>query len=190
MVVGLTGGIGSGKTTVARIFEKLGIPIYNSDQRAKDLYSESQELKTLMQAHFGTDIYTGNEINRSMLANIVFGNKAELEVLNGFVHPLLQKDFEYWNEKQNAPYVLREAAILIESGAHKFCDKIIVITADEEVRIARVTKRDNSTKEQVKSRMANQLKDSERLKFADFEIKNNTNDSLIEQVLHIHSQLK
>ena len=190
MVVGLTGGIGSGKTTVASIFEKLGIPVYNSDQRAKDLYSESQELKKLMQAHFGVDIYTGNEINRPKLAEIVFNNKAELEVLNAFVHPLLQRDFEYWNENQKAPYVLREAAILIESGAYKLCDKIIVITANKEVRIKRVTQRDNTTQEQVKSRIANQLSDSERLKFADFKISNNTNDSLIEQVLQIHTQLK
>ena len=190
MVVGLTGGIGSGQTTVAQIFEKLGVSVYNSDQRAKDLYSENPELKKLLQAHFGENIYTGNQINRPKLAEIVFNNKKELQVLNGFVHPLLQVDFERWYKKQDAPYVLREAAILIESGAYKYCDKIIVITADEAERISRVTKRDQATEEQVKSRIANQLSDSERLVFADFEIKNNGKESLIEQVLEIHSQLK
>jgi len=190
MIVGLTGGIGSGKTTVASLFHELGIPVYDSDQRAKDLYTESKVLKAKMQNHFGKDIYTNTGINRSKLAQIVFKDKLQLEVLNGFVHPLLQKDFEYWNEKQLAPYVIREAAILIESGAYKVCDKIIVVTASETLRTQRVMARDNTTEEQVKQRIANQLTDEERLNYSDFEIKNNGTESLIKQVFELDQTLR
>ena len=190
MIVGLTGGIGAGKSTVAEIFKKLGIPVYNSDQRAKDLYAESKVLKSKMQHHFGTDIYIGNEINRAKLAEIVFKDTGQLQVLNGFVHPLLQKDFEYWNEKQTALYVVREAAILIESGAHKSCKFVIVVTADEALRIERVMSRDNVSKEQVNQRITNQISEKERLGFADFVIVNNSEDLLIKQVSEVDKKLR
>ena len=190
MVVGLTGGIGSGKTTVAHVFQKLGVAVYNSDQRAKDLYSESAELKSQMQAHFGKDIYSGTGINRGKLAQIVFNDKAELAFLNNLIHPLLQKDFLNWNAKQTGMYVIREAAILIESGAYKSCDKVIVVTADEVVRVDRVMSRDKATRAQVTQRIANQITDADRLKYAHFEIKNNATESLIEQVLAIDAKLK
>ncbi len=189
MVVGLTGGIGSGKTTVALLFEKLGVPLYNSDQRAKDLYKESQELKALMKLHFGSNIYHNNEINRSELAQIVFSDTSKLELLNSLVHPLLQKDFEDWYLKQNADYVIREAAILIESGADKLCDKIIVVVANEELRIKRVLERDGTTISEIRNRMNNQITDEERLKKSNFVIYNEGKSSLIEQVLEIHQQL-
>jgi dephospho-CoA kinase len=190
LVVGLTGGIGSGKSTVARIFDRLGISIYDSDSRAKALYSESQELRGLMISNFGLDIYTHSGINREKLAAIVFQDENKLALLNSLVHPLLQKDFESWMCLQSSPYVIREAAILIESGAYKSCDKTIVVTASKEVRIRRVVNRDGVTESQVQQRMKNQLSDSERMQYADFEIQNNGKESLIEQVLMIDKKLK
>ncbi len=187
--VGLTGGIGAGKSWVAEIFKTLGIPVYDSDTRAKELYSESKELKEQMIAHFGSRVYEGDFINRKYLSQIVFNNPSELKVLNSFVHPLLQKDFEYWINRQNAPYVIREAAILIESGSHKNCDEIIHVTAPMNIRISRVIKRDSVSAAAVESRISNQLSDFERNKIATFSVNNNGEDSVIEQVLSIHQNL-
>ena len=190
LVVGLTGGIGSGKSTVARIFNKLGIPIYDSDTRAKALYTESVELRGLMIDNFGTDVYQGSEINRKELAAIVFQDKSKLALLNSLVHPVLQNDFENWMRQQTGKYVIREAAILIESGAYKTCDKTILVTASEQVRISRVMKRDDTSRDQVLQRIKNQLSDIEKKKYTDFEIQNNGTESLIEQVLKIDQLLK
>ena len=189
-VVGLTGGIGSGKSTVAKIFLQLGIPVYDSDTRAKALYSESEDLKQAMILEYGESIYSGNQINRAKLADIVFNDKSQLEKLNSLVHPLLQKDFDTWKSQQISPYVIREAAILVESGAYKECDEVVVVTAKEATRIARVVKRDHASKEQVRQRISNQLTDKERLVFADFEISNNNDESLIEQVISLDKQLR
>ena len=190
VVVGLTGGIGSGKSTVAKIFSKLGISVYNSDIRAKALYSESKELREKMILNFGSDIYLGAEINRKKLASIVFADKSKLALLNSLVHPLLQLDFEQWKAEQSSDYVIREAAILIESGAYKTCDKVIIVTANKELRIKRVTLRDNASNTEVEQRVNNQLSDEERLKYADFEILNNGTESLIEQVIEVNRKMQ
>lgn len=189
-IVGLTGGIGSGKTTVGNIFKRLKIPVYDSDSRAKALYAESTELRKQVEEEFGADIYTGDQINRGKLAAIVFQDKSKLEVLNGLVHPVLNLDFEHWANAQEAPYVIREAAILLESGGYKACDAIIVVTANESIRIARVQARDEATAEQVKARIQNQWSDQKRLEYADYEIRNNGEESLIDQVMQIHEELK
>ncbi|MGB0806214.1 MAG: dephospho-CoA kinase [Salibacteraceae bacterium] len=188
-VVGLTGGIGAGKSFVANIFKTLGIPVYDSDSRAKQLYFDNEELKIKMKSHFGEDIYHGNEIDRGKLASIVFNNKEKLNLLNALVHPLLIQDFIAWKIKQSTPYVVREAAILIESNGYRDCNSIIVVTAPTDLKIARVISRDKSTKEQVNQRIANQISDPERLKFADFEIINDGSSSVIQQVLKIHQKL-
>ena len=189
-VVGLTGGIGSGKSTVANIFKKLGIAIYDSDQQAKNLYSKSVELRTKMISNFGEDIYTGNQINRKKLADIVFNDSEKLALLNGIVHPLLKLDFDDWREDQTGEYVIREAAILIESGAYKTCDFVVVVTANKELRVSRVRLRDGASQNEVEQRVSNQISDNERLSYADFVIRNNGTESLIEQVLKIDAQLK
>lgn len=189
-VVGLTGGIGSGKTTVGNIFKRLGIPVYDSDSRAKALYIENVDLRKCVEEEFGADIYSRNQIDRAKLAAIVFQDKSKLEVLNGLVHPVLNFDFEHWANSQEAPYVIREAAILLESGGYKVCDAIVVVTADESIRIARVQARDGATTEQVKARIQNQWSDQKRLEYADYEIRNNGEESLIDQVMQIHEELK
>ena len=188
-VVGLTGGIGSGKSTVARIFQTLGIPVYNSDQRAKDLYSESSVLKSAMISNFGPDIYQEGKINRPKLAQIIFSDRAKLEVVNSLVHPLLEKDFLNWKSMQNSAYVVREAAILVESGGYKNCDYVVVVTAPVDIRVSRVVQRDRSTREDVLQRMKSQLPEEEISKHAHFCIRNNGDESLIEQVCRIHSDI-
>lgn len=188
-VIGLTGGIGSGKSMAASIFQKLDIPVYDSDQRAKDLYVESEDLKSKMILEFGSEVYTSDGINREYLAGIVFSDKAQLKKLNAIVHPLLQQDFDHWKALQQSPYIIREAAILIESGAYTSCDKIIVVTASEDTRIQRVVKRDLTKISDVKKRMENQITDVQRTKHADFVIDNNGDISIIKQVMKIHQEL-
>lgn len=188
-VIGLTGGIGAGKSTVAKIFKTLGIPVYDSDTRAKQLYTENSGLQSKMKSHFGEDIYVDGNIDRVKLATIVFKDKAELSVLNSFVHPVLAQDFIGWKIRQNTSYVIREAAILVESNAYRDCAAVIVVTAPLDVRLARVVKRDQSNEEMVKQRMANQMSQDELLTYGDHQVINDGNTSLIKQVLKIHSQL-
>ena len=189
IVVGLTGGIGSGKTTVGKIFNSLDIPVYDSDSRAKALYVENEALRVQVEQIFGSDIYTKEGIDRKKLAQIVFNDKSKLDQLNGIVHPALKEDFEQWKRGQNSAYVIKEAAILIESGSYKSCDFITVVTANEANRVSRVMKRDQVSADLVKERLNNQLSDEERLKYADFEIKNNGTESLILQTLKIHKEI-
>lgn len=188
-VIGLTGGIGAGKSTVSKIFETLGIPVYDSDTRAKQLYSESSELKAQMIHHFGPAIYVGEQINREKLAQIIFNDKEQLKLINRLVAPILTQDFIAWKIRKNTPYVIREAAILIESNSYRDCNAVIVVTASKEMRLERVVGRDNSTAELVEQRMNNQLSDKERLEYADFVINNDENESVIEQVLSVHQTL-
>jgi dephospho-CoA kinase len=188
LVVGLTGGIGSGKSLVAEIFSHLNIPVYNSDEKAKALMN-LPELMAPIKSEFGDEAYTDNRLNRSYLSKIVFNNSEELRKLNNIVHPAVRKDFMMWHEQQDSLYTLREAAILFESGASQDCDKIITISANEETRIARVMKRDNSVKVDVQARMLHQWSDEKRKELSDFEIHNDERNMLIPQVIRIHEQL-
>ena len=185
IIVGLTGGIGSGKSTVAHIFSKLGYAVYDSDTRAKALYSESPELKEAMTLAFGKEVYIQNQINRPYLAKLVFHDSEKLSILNKIVHPFVKKDFSSWVKKQNSSLIVREAAILIESGAHEDCDKIITVEAPKDVRIHRVVQRDASTKEEVESRISKQLSDEERRRLSDYIIHNDGTTSIIYQVQEI-----
>lgn len=185
IIVGLTGGIGSGKSTVAHIFNKLGYPVYDSDSRAKALYSESQELKEAMIFAFGKEVYIQNQINRPYLAKLVFQDEEKLSILNKIVHPFVKKDFLSWVKNQNSSLIIREAAILIESGAHKDCDKIITVEAPRDVRIKRVVQRDASSIKEVESRISKQLSDEERRRLSDYIIHNDGTTSIIYQVQEI-----
>ena len=189
--VGITGGIGSGKSTITSLFHNLGVPIYNSDERAKWLMSNDVDLMDQIKILFGQESYSNNKLNRGHIANIVFQNHDLLKQLNAIVHPLVKIDFENWLLLQKKErLVIKEAAILIESGAYKELDILIVVFANKEIRIKRVMNRDNVAKEDVEKRMKTQLSDSERLKFAHYSIENNKDQSnLKRQVGELYKQL-
>lgn len=187
--VGLTGGIGSGKTTVAEIFYSLGIPVYNSDERAKYLMENDPSLRVAIVEYFGEESYRSEGLNRLYLSKEVFSDKSKLQKLNSIVHPAVGNDFAVWCRNQSAPFVLKEAAILIESGAYKGLDKIIIVTASENTRMDRVMDRDGVKASQVRDRINNQIADSERLKYADFIIDNDGKKMLISQVNEIFNRL-
>lgn len=189
--VGITGGIGSGKSTITSLFHNLGVPIYNSDERAKWLMSNDVDLMDQIKILFGQESYSNNKLNRAHLANIVFQNHDLLKQLNAIVHPLVKIDFENWLLLQKKErLVIKEAAILIESGAYIELDILIVVFANKEIRIKRVMNRDNVAKEDVEKRIETQLSDSERLKFAHYSIENNKDQSnLKKQVGELYKQL-
>lgn len=188
--VGLTGGIGSGKTYVASFFRQLNIPVYNSDMRAKTLMNTSNEIKKKLVQLFGADIYNKNELNRQKIAQIIFNDKQKLEQVNSIVHPVVQADFEHWvTEHSQSKYILKEAAILIESGAYNQLDKIIVVYAPDPLRVKRVMQRDGMTEDQVKARINKQMPQEEKLSYADFVITNDGTQIVKEQVAKIHQQI-
>ena len=171
-VVGLTGGIGSGKSTIARLFAALGIAVYDSDTEAKKLINTSAEIKKRIVEVFGAEAYAEGGYNRAYMADIVFRNPDKLAVLNSIVHPVLADDFNQWVALQTSPYVIKEAAILFESGSYKNCDFIITVTAPEALRISRCMSRDGSTESQVRARMAQQWTDAQRIALSDAVIEN------------------
>ena len=187
--VGLTGGIGSGKSIVARIFNVLGIPVFDSDREARELMQIDPELTSLIRERFGASIYIDQQLDRKRLGAIVFNDPKALDDLNSLVHPAVRKAFSDWADRQSSPYVLMESAILMESGGYKNFDRIIVVSAPEELRIQRVMKRDGSGEEAVRARMRNQAGEEERLKIADHVIVNDDSQLVIPQVLSIHKEL-
>ncbi|MEZ4841997.1 MAG: dephospho-CoA kinase [Flavobacteriaceae bacterium] len=189
MLVGLTGGIGSGKSTVASFFRELGIPVYTADDEAKKLMTTSKRIKTKLIKEFGEQTFVDEQLNRGYIASIVFKDAEKLAILNNIVHPEVAKHFKKWASKQNAPYVIQENAILFESNAASRFDTIITVTAPIDLRFERVLKRDDTTIKQIQSRMNNQLSDDERLQRSDFVIENIDLDTTKQQVLDIHNQL-
>ena len=171
-IIGLTGGIGSGKTTLATYLKSLGIPVFIADDEAKKLI-QSPEVVAEIQTIFGTTIFENGVLNRQQLAAIVFSNPEKLSQLNAIIHPAVKKQFGFWlDQYQSEPFVVYEAAILFESGSYKNCDSIITITAPLEDRITRVMQRDNSTREQVLHRINTQWTDEQRIAKSDFVIEN------------------
>ncbi len=189
--IGITGGIGSGKTSISKAFATLGVPVYNSDVRAKFLMLENQDLKHSIIEHFGPESYDENGLNRAFLAEKVFKEKVELEKLNSLVHPAVFKDYDEWKQKQDFCYHLKEAAILFESGSYKTCNEVILVIVPLEERIHRVMKRDGWSKEQVLERISKQWSDEKKIALADHVWKNDNEEKLLEKVLKFHnSQLK
>jgi dephospho-CoA kinase len=187
--IGLTGNIGSGKTTIARIFETLGIPVFFADEEGKKLL-ETSEVKQKIKFLFGEGIFDSGNINRQKLAKLVFDDKEKLEQLNAVIHPAVRKSFDEAAGKQSKqPYIIYEAAIMIESGAYKNLDRIILVTASEQIRLKRVIARDLTNREAVIKRMKNQWPEEKKKTYAHFIINNNQDQQLIPQVLIIHSQL-
>lgn len=187
--IGLTGGIGSGKTTVATIFELLGIPVYNADAASKRLYQTNKELRSALKKHFGEEVYTGDQLNRSHLAKIVFNNAEKLELLNQLVHPLTIQDAEEWMQRQTTPYAVKEAALLFESGSARGLDYIIGVQAPKHLRTRRVMDRDGVSREEVESRMQRQIDADIKMRLCDFVIHNNEQELVIPQVLSLHEKL-
>ncbi|UAB75383.1 MULTISPECIES: dephospho-CoA kinase [unclassified Mesoflavibacter] len=188
-LVGLTGGIGSGKTTIANFFKELGVPIYIADTEAKALMNRSKVIKRKLIALFGDNAYQNGKLNRDFLSKQIFNNKDLLQKMNAIVHPKVASHFKRWVKKQEAPYVISEAAILFENGSYKKYDYIITVTAPEEVRLKRVMSRDSASKEKVKSVMNNQWKDEEKIKLSDYVIQNINLEEAKAQVLQIHQNL-
>lgn len=190
--VGITGGIGSGKTTVCKIFELLKIPVYYADDRAKWLMNNDPELIKALKTAFGNKVYHQNgTLNRAYLANIIFNDKQALKKVNAIVHPVVGQDGNDWHEQQgDVPYTLKEAALFFENGTHKLMDYMITVTAPESMRIQRVIARDNTTTAAVKARIDKQLPESEKVRQSDFIIKNDSQHSLILQVINIHRTLE
>ena len=187
--VGLTGGIGSGKTLVSEIFFRLGIPVFNADYEAKTILDTDKEVIQQITNNFGA-IYTENGINREELASIIFNDQVALKTINSIIHPKVREYFHSWAAKHiNAKYIIEEAAILFESNAHKELDVTINVHADELIRINRVIERDKTTVEAVKNRMKNQLGDDERIKLANYTIYNSGDKMVLPQVLEIHNQI-
>lgn len=189
--VGITGGIGSGKSTVSYFFSELGVPVYDSDQRAKSLMQHDDSIIIKIKKEFGDDSYLNNVLNRSHIAEIVFKNELKLKQLNAIVHPVVRTDFNNWlSQNSNARFVIKEAAIMIESGAYKDLDKLIVVNANREQKIKWIKKRDHLLLEDIENRIQNQLSDKIRNQYADFIIENNSSKKeLKQQVLSIYNKL-
>jgi dephospho-CoA kinase len=189
-IIGLTGGIGSGKTTIANEFLSLGVPVYIADDEARKLM-QSPEVINAIRAVFGSAVFENDVLNREKLAEIVFSNSEKLEQLNGIVHPAVKKHFDEWVlDHKDAPFVIYEAAILFESGGYKNCDLIISVTAPLETRIQRVIDRDNTTREQVLKRINMQWNDEERNSKSDFIIKNTNIEETKSEIVKILKILK
>jgi dephospho-CoA kinase len=189
--VGLTGNIGSGKSTVAKLFAEIGIPVYEADKTAKELLFDSN-VKDLIVSNFGKDILDNtDEISRKSLASIVFNDNAKLNLLNSIIHPFVINDFEKWaNQYESVSYLIHEAAILFETGYDKIVDKIITVTCPEALRIKRIMIRDGLKEEDIRQRIKNQWQEEEKIILSDFIIKNDGLLPLTPQVLAIHKQLK
>jgi len=187
--IGLTGGIGSGKSTVAKVFEVLGISVYYADDAAKNLMNENEELKQNIKLQFGTTIYKNNLLDRKALAEIVFNNPEKLQQLNALVHPATLKDAENWMQRQALPYAIKEAALIFESGAQKQLDYVIGVYAPTPIRIQRTMHRDNVSREEVMARMDKQIDEVIKMRLCDFVIKNDEQELLIPQVITLHQHL-
>ncbi|MCF3108036.1 dephospho-CoA kinase [Niabella sp. CC-SYL272] len=187
--VGITGGIGSGKTLVAAIFHTLGIPVYDADAAAKRLMNASVEIRSQLIRLFGEDTYKNQQLDRGLLASKVFGDPEKLKQLNAIVHPVTIRDSQEWFAKQSAPYAIKEAAIFFETGSDRYVDYMIGVTAPEALRIHRAMERSRITEEQVRERMKQQLDEAEKMRRCHFVIDNGGTVSLIEQVVNLHKKL-
>lgn len=189
MIVGLTGGIGSGKSTVAGMFKDLGVPIYMADRAGRELLEESSAVRKKVIALLGEEAYHNQRPDRAFIASVVFKDEKMLKALNRIIHPAVKKHFEAWIKVQNYPYVIKEAAILFESGSYKDCNAIITVVAPEDVRIERTIQRDGVTEKEVRARMKYQWEDDKRIALSNYVIYNLSLNETREQVENIHHEL-
>ena len=188
-IIGLTGGIGSGKTTIAKMFEDLDVPVYYADDEAKKLINSNRKIREKLIHLFGKEAFKNSKLNRAFIASIIFNNKEKLNNINAIVHPEVEKHFKKWTKSQNSKYVIQENAIIFESGAQERFDKIITVTAPVDVKIERVKKRDQISKEKVLERMYNQLGDDYKMKNSFFVLNNLKLEDSKKEVKKIHKFL-
>ncbi len=187
--VGMTGGIGSGKSTVSRIFESLGVPVYYTDPRAKELMATDREIVEQLTALLGPETYADGSLDREYVSSRIFTDRELIRQVNAIVHPRVAADFVEWAAglaDSGMPYVMMECAIMFESGFAELTDYIVTVSADVEQRIARASRRDETGERQVRERMANQMDDGERESHADFTIRNSDHDMVLPQVIELH----
>jgi len=189
MKLGITGGIGSGKTSVCKVFNVLGIPVFSADPEAREIMDNDRKIRRAINEIVGKNIYPGGKLGRMELASLIFNDRDLLEKVNSLVHPVVFEHFNRWAEKQTTPYVIMEAAILFESGASKLVDRVATIVAPVEERISRVTRRNKLNREQVMERIKNQMTDDQRIKMSDYVINNSENDMIIPVILRINEDL-
>lgn len=188
--IGLTGNIGSGKTTVASCFEILGIAVFNADKQAKLLMNKDVNLKQSLIAEFGKEVFLNNELNRKYLSKLAFNDDIVLKRLNTLVHPVVQEAFEKWSIQQSGAYVIKEAAILFESNTYQSLDAIICISCPEEIRFKRILKRDDLSEKDVRQRMSHQWAEEKKISLSDYVITNDNSSLVMPQILSVHSALK
>jgi|TARA_R100000479_G_scaffold176482_1_gene131249 dephospho-CoA kinase len=188
-IVGLTGGIGSGKTTIATMFNELGVPVYIADIEAKKLTNTSEKIKTELLNILGEQAYNKDGLNRKYVADKIFNDAELLKRVNEIIHPEVAKHFRNWAKQQSEAYCIKEAAILFENGGYKECDYTILVTAPKEIRIKRILERDDTTEDEIKSRMDNQWPDEKKIELADFIIENTDINITKEQVVKVHEHL-
>jgi dephospho-CoA kinase len=189
-MIGLTGGIGAGKSVVAKIFTTLGIPVFNADEAAKKMMQTSPSIKEKLIEQFGSSIYNASGLQKEKLADIVFNDSFQLQLLNAIVHPETIQAAKDWAAEQTSPYVIKEAALIFESGAAEGLFKVIGVTAPLSLRIHRVMQRDGVSKEQVEARMQHQISDTIKMRLCDYVIQNNNQEMLIPQVLELDKLIR
>ena len=188
--LGITGGIGAGKTVVASFLKAIGLPVYIADDESKNLTATSSKIKELLIKNFGEHLYCEGDLNKALLASLIFGNKKNLDLVNSIIHPEVLADFNRWTVKhKHKPMVVMETAILFESGFDKNMDKIITVTAPKEERIERILKRNKTTREEILNRMSNQFPDEDKCKRSDFIIYNDNNKAIVPQIEEIFEQI-
>jgi dephospho-CoA kinase len=187
--IGLTGGIGSGKSTVAKVFESLGVPVYKADDEAKKLMATNPQLINLIKKHFSEEVYKEGKLDKAYLASVVFNNKEKLNLLNSLVHPFTIEDGKSWMKRQQTSYAIKEAALIFESGSQGEFDFIVGVYAPETLRIHRTIQRDKTDKERVRLRMQNQIKEEIKMKLCDEVLINNEQKLLVPQIIALHEKL-
>jgi dephospho-CoA kinase len=189
MKLGVTGGIGSGKTSVCKVFAVLGVPVFSADRAAREIIDGNEYIREAINAIAGKDLYINGSLDRMALATLIFNNSKLLEKVNSLVHPVVFEHFQVWMNEQSSPYVIMEAAILFESGASRLVDRIATIIAPVEERLNRVMIRSRLSREQVLQRMKNQMDDETRIRLSDYIIYNSENDMIIPAILKIHEDI-
>lgn len=183
--VGITGGIGSGKSVVAKILHEMGYPVYSSDQRAKELMHEVASIVEGLKTMFGEEAYVNQQLNRAYIATQIFKDESKRTAMNNLVHPAVRKDFKEWVERQNSPLVFQESALLFETGNYRSFDAVFLVSAPEDVRMKRVKERDHLSDEQVLSRFKAQMSEEEKRKLTNYVVDNSGDEFLIPQILKL-----